>query len=226
MSNATNGTKPSTPLVLLLLICAPVLALYGSSLDREFIFDDHEVILAQPVPGGASDLLRVFGERHIVDLPYYRPVTRASLLWQKRVHGERPSPFHAFNAVLMAAIAALEAASANVSALNQSRQERGLPVTGFYLGLHVGPVYYGNIGSLDRLDFTVVGQAVNELSRIEGMCRSLDRTLVTSAAFREAAVGSRDRLVSLGRYALRGVARPQELFTLDPECGAAPRDPS
>jgi adenylate cyclase len=85
-----------------------------------------------------------------------------------------------------------------------------------YLGLHVGEVFYGNIGSKERLDFTVIGPAVNEVSRIASMCRSLDQPVLLSAAFAEA-VGRERRFVSVGRYALRGVARPQELFTPDPE---------
>ena len=104
-----------------------------------------------------------------------------------------------------------------VGDLNQRRATDGLPVTHFYLGLHVGEVFYGNIGSHDRLDFTVVGPAVNETSRIAAMCRSLDQDVLLSSAFAEAAGPSRRRLVSVGRYALRGVQRPQELYTLEPE---------
>ena len=57
-------------------------------------------------------------------------------------------------------------------------------MTSAHVGLHVGEVFYGNIGSEDRLDFTVVGPAVNEVSRIASMCRSVDRELLTSSAFR------------------------------------------
>jgi adenylate cyclase len=104
-----------------------------------------------------------------------------------------------------------------VAELNQRRKAAGLPVTRFYLGLHVGEVFYGNIGSVDRLDFTVVGPAVNEASRIAAMCRALDQDVLLSSAFAEAAGAGRERLVSVGRYALRGVQRPQELYTFDPE---------
>ncbi len=104
-----------------------------------------------------------------------------------------------------------------VDTLNAEREAAGVPVTDFYLGLHRGTVLYGNIGSLERLDFTVIGPAVNEVARIEQMCRSLDQSVVTSADFAEACGGERDTLVSLGRYALRGVGRAQELFTIDPE---------
>ena len=115
------------------------------------------------------------------------------------------------------ALDAAEDAVRRVAALNQRRAAQGLPVTRFYLGLHVGEVFYGNIGSFDRLDFTVVGPAVNEASRIATMCRALDQNVLLSPTFAEAAGPGRRRLVSVGRYALRGVQRPQELYTLDPE---------
>lgn len=114
---------------------------------------------------------------------------------------------------------ALDAAVAvrrNVAELNSRRAMSGLPLTEVYIGLHVGEVFYGNIGSLDRLDFTVVGPAVNEVSRIAAMCRSAERDVLFSAAFAAAAdPADRHRLVSVGRYALRGIARAQELYTLD-----------
>jgi adenylate cyclase len=104
-----------------------------------------------------------------------------------------------------------------IGALNERRTADGRPVTSAYLGLHVGDVFYGNIGSQDRLDFTVVGPAVNEVSRIAAMCRSVDRHVVLSSDF-VAAAPQEDRanFVSVGRFALRGVGRAQELFTLDP----------
>lgn len=115
------------------------------------------------------------------------------------------------------ALDAADEAIRRVAELNQRRAATRLPVTRFYLGLHVGDVFYGNIGSVDRLDFTVVGPAVNETSRIAAMCRSLDQDVLLSSAFAKAAGKSRSRLVSVGRYALRGVQRPQELYTLDPD---------
>lgn len=99
--------------------------------------------------------------------------------------------------------------------LNAQRQIEGRPVTDVYLGLHIGDVFYGNIGSQNRLDFTVIGPAVNEVSRIASMCRSVDRNILMSSDFVMAVPGERrNDLVSVGRYALRGVNRAQELFTL------------
>ena len=114
-----------------------------------------------------------------------------------------------------AALSAGLAARCGVAAVNQRRAAKSLPVTDMYLALHVGDVFYGNIGSKDRLDFTVVGPAVNEVSRIAALCRSVDQPLLISAAFAAAVGEARSRLVSVGRYALRGVGRAQDLFTLD-----------
>ena len=113
------------------------------------------------------------------------------------------------------ALDAAEAARAAIARLNQARSAAGLSVTGFTLALHEGEVLSGNVGSQERLDFTVVGPAVNELSRIQAMSRSLDQPILVSASFAAACGDQRARLVSVGRYALRGVGRPQELFTLD-----------
>ena len=115
------------------------------------------------------------------------------------------------------ALAAHAAMRRRLDALNDRRAAERLAITEIYLGLHVGDVFYGNIGSKDRLDFTVIGRAVNEVSRIAAMCRSAERDVLVSAAFAAAAAEpDRARLVSVGRYALRGVERPQELFTIDP----------
>jgi adenylate cyclase len=106
----------------------------------------------------------------------------------------------------------------NMNSLNARRSGEGRPTTSAYVGLHVGEVFYGNIGSEDRLDFTVVGPAVNEVSRIASMCGSVDREFLTSSDFWSGlnATG-RGYLVSTGRFALRGIGRAQELYTLDPD---------
>ena len=114
-----------------------------------------------------------------------------------------------------AALSAAIAARAGIVELNRRRVADGKPVTDMYLGLHVGEVFYGNVGSRERLDFTVIGPAVNEASRIAAMCRSVDQPVLMSSAFADVGDMKR-RLISVGRYALRGVAHPRELFTLDP----------
>ncbi len=118
---------------------------------------------------------------------------------------------HASDAALRAALAARR----GVATVNERRAAKGLPTADMYLGLHMGSVFYGNIGSKDRLDFTVVGPAVNEVSRIAALCHSVDQPLLVSADFASAVGEARSRLVSVGRYALRGVGRAQDLFTLE-----------
>jgi adenylate cyclase len=81
--------------------------------------------------------------------------------------------------------------------------------------LHLGDVFYGNVGSVDRLDFTIIGPAVNEASRIEALCGQHDRNLLISETFARAATNSADRLISIGRYGLRGVRSAQSIYTLD-----------
>jgi adenylate cyclase len=120
-----------------------------------------------------------------------------------------------------AALEALTVARRDIATLNRRRSAEGLPVTDMYLGLHVGDVFYGNVGSTFRLDFTVVGPAVNEVSRIAAMCRSVDQPVLISSAFASALGPAKKRLVSVGRYALRGVGQPQHLFTLDPQSAEA-----
>jgi len=119
---------------------------------------------------------------------------------------------HACGAALSAAIAARE----GIVELNRRRVADGKLITDMYLGLHIGEVFYGNVGSRERLDFTVIGPAVNEASRIAAMCRSVDQPVLMSSAFADVEDIGRC-LISVGRYALRGVAHPQELFTLDPD---------
>ncbi|TAJ32697.1 MAG: adenylate/guanylate cyclase domain-containing protein [Reyranella sp.] len=116
--------------------------------------------------------------------------------------------------VCAAALDAATEALALIEALNGRRRAAGQQTAGLDLSLHIGAVQYGNVGTAARLDFTVIGPAVNEASRIEKLCEPLGQSLLVSQAFAEAATASRDRLVSLGRHKLRGVREETELFGL------------
>jgi adenylate cyclase len=114
-------------------------------------------------------------------------------------------------------VKALEAAREALSmleALARSRRAAGKPTPGLDIALHVGHVHYGNVGVDARLDFTVIGRAVNEAARIELLCKELGRNLLVSRAFADAAGADGHRLVSLGRHSLRGVREETELFGL------------
>lgn len=115
------------------------------------------------------------------------------------------------------ALTAAESAFAGLHELNQGRAIAGVAPLKVGLGLHVGKVVFGNIGARDRLDFTVIGRAVNEVARLEAQTKAVDRPLLTSAAFAEVingTAGSPYHLESVGFHALRGVREAQELFTL------------
>jgi adenylate cyclase len=112
------------------------------------------------------------------------------------------------------ALAAAEEAFASLTEVSARRAQSGLPTTDAYLALHVGEVFYGNIGGADRLDFTVIGPAVNEAARISAMCRPLGQDVVVSQAFAEAARTAEVLLSPLGSHTLRGVARAQTLFSV------------
>ena len=113
------------------------------------------------------------------------------------------------------ALAAAVEALGLVGDLNARRSAAGKPVMELDLALHLGDVLYGNVGAADRLDFTIIGPAVNEASRIEALCKRLNRNLLISETFAIAAAGCIRRLVSVGRHELRGTLGAQQLFTLD-----------
>jgi adenylate cyclase len=105
-------------------------------------------------------------------------------------------------------------AMAGLDRLNAARQEAGKPIAAVDLALHLGEVLYGNVGAVDRLDFTVIGPAVNEVARIETLCEPRGRRVLVSAEL-AAVVGDRRRLDPLGYHTLRGVREPREIYALD-----------
>jgi adenylate cyclase len=112
---------------------------------------------------------------------------------------------------------ALEAAADAMRAvdrLSTARSEAGKPVAAADLALHLGEVLYGNIGAVDRLDFTVIGPAVNEAARIEALCEPLGRKVLVSADL-AAVVGGSCRLIPLGQHKLRGVREAREIYSLE-----------
>jgi len=94
--------------------------------------------------------------------------------------------------------------------INEGRRADNVPEIRFGIGLHVGSFTYGNIGTEDRLDFTVIGPAVNRCARLEALSKTLGVAIVTSAEFN---ANCARRLRSLGLQELRGVTQPQEVFT-------------
>jgi adenylate cyclase len=110
-----------------------------------------------------------------------------------------------------AALRAVIAARAGMAHLDAMRRAQGLPPLPFGAALHLGEMLWGNIGAADRLDFTAIGPAVNLVSRLEGLCRPLGRSVLISG---EVAAETTTPLVPLGDHQLRGIATPCAVFTL------------
>jgi len=115
------------------------------------------------------------------------------------------------------ALVAAKEALARMDEANAARREKGEREIELGLALHTGAVMYGNIGAPERLDFTVIGPAVNLTARIAGLCRPLGRRLLASARF-ASPCGS--ELVSLGHHHVRGLHQQQEIFGL-PDAGGS-----
>ena len=99
----------------------------------------------------------------------------------------------------------------DIEPANEARAAGGAEPVRFGIGLHVGSVTFGNVGTDDRLDFTVIGPAVNRASRLEGLTKALGVQVCASADFKEVC---NEPLISLGPHRLRGVPKPVEIFTL------------
>jgi adenylate cyclase len=157
------------------------------------ILDTYLELMARPVLDNQGQILKFMGDGFLATFDLSQRDRQDVCVDAVRAAGQLLESFPRFNA---------ERRAANQRTLD------------FGIGMHLGEVVYGNIGASERLDFTVVGSAVNEASRIEGMCRPLQRKVLMSDTFHEAAVSCHGRLVSVGFHALRGIAEPKELFTL------------
>jgi adenylate cyclase len=114
-------------------------------------------------------------------------------------------------ACCQAALRAARWALAAMDELNDGRRAAKKNALHFGLALHIGDVSYGNIGAPHRLDFTVIGPAVNFASRLEEQTKLTGHSLLISQEFADA-VG--EKLQSIGRLHLRDIAEPREIFTL------------
>ncbi|MBO6890452.1 MAG: adenylate/guanylate cyclase domain-containing protein [Roseibium sp.] len=118
-----------------------------------------------------------------------------------------------------AAVKASRAALAAIEDLNETPLDT-LPDPDLWqplkigIGLHRGEVFFGNVGGENRLDFTVIGRAVNETSRVESLCKPLGRELLMTAPVKEALSGDlQSGLNEMGEHALRGVGKPVAIFS-------------
>jgi adenylate cyclase len=107
------------------------------------------------------------------------------------------------------ALAASQALTGRLAAMNSERAGANYPEIRCGIALHLGPVTYGNVGSPERLDFTVIGPTVNLVSRLAQLCKPLGEQIVLSA---EAAKAAASRMRPLGLHSFRGIAGDREAF--------------
>jgi adenylate cyclase len=143
--------------------------------------------MSEPIAKHGGEILKFIGDGLLAIFPLSQPQACADLL-------------HAVTEARRAMLA-----------LNQKNSETGRAPLNYGIGVHVGDVMYGNIGSRNRLDFTVIGPAVNMASRLEALTKQLGRTVLLSRAFADL-VGSDFDLERVGEYPVRGFSDPIELF--------------
>lgn len=118
------------------------------------------------------------------------------------------------------AFAAAQDAHRRIARTNAERAKTGMPQLEFGLGLHVGDVMFGNIGTPGRLSFSVIGPSVNQVARLEALTKEVGRPIVASRAFVDSCPGG--AWESLGRRKVQGIAEPIEVFAPKPEGQRAP----
>jgi adenylate cyclase len=122
-----------------------------------------------------------------------------------------PVPNEASRGEVAARVARAAASVADaLTVLNRIRASADEPIVRFGLALHIGEVMFGNIGASGRLDFTVIGPAVNHAARLEKLCSEINRPIVLSSAF--AQLLPEGQAVPLGNYSLKDIDRPQAVF--------------
>lgn len=110
-----------------------------------------------------------------------------------------------------AALSAATEALRKAEQINMDREKSDLPPIDFGIALHIGQVLYGNVGTDRRLDFTVVGPAANEATRLEQLCKKLQTPVIVSEKFAENYSG---HLVDLGSHNLAGVKAATRAHTI------------
>jgi adenylate cyclase len=143
--------------------------------------------ISEPIARHGGEILKFMGDGLLAIFPLSQPSACANLL-------------HAVAEACQAMIA-----------LNENNGETGRAPLNYGIGVHVGDVMYGNIGSRTRLDFTVIGPAVNMASRLEALTKELGRPVLLSRAFADMVHSDFD-LERLGEYPVRGFNDPIELF--------------
>jgi len=147
--------------------------------------------MCEPIEARGGEILKFMGDGLLAVFPLSNPDACGNLL------------------------AAIREGRAAMDAFNSINEERGLPVLRYGVGVHVGDIMYGNIGSRKRLDFTAIGPAVNVASRLESLTKKVKRPVLISGAF-AATAGTSAEFEDLGPFPLRGLGQPVDVLALLP----------
>jgi adenylate cyclase len=154
------------------------------------LLNDYFDAMSEPIARHGGEILKFMGDGLLAIFPLSEPSACANLL------------------------RAVAEAHQAMACLNEKNAETGRAPMNYGVGVHVGDVMYGNIGSRSRLDFTVIGPAVNMASRLESLTKQLGRTVLLSRAFAD--LVERDfNLERVGEYPVRGFSEPIELFAFN-----------
>ncbi|MCK1287200.1 adenylate/guanylate cyclase domain-containing protein [Bradyrhizobium sp. 44] len=151
------------------------------------LLNDYFDAMSEPIARHGGEILKFIGDGLLAIFPLSEPEAGANLL-------------HAVTEARQAMIA-----------LNARNDGTGRAPLNYGIGVHVGDVMYGNIGSSTRLDFTVIGPAVNMASRLEALTKQLGKTVLLSRDFADL-VGGQFDLERVGEHGVRGFSEPIELF--------------
>ena len=156
------------------------------------LLNDYFGAMAEAVTAAGGEILKFMGDAMLAIFPVASPAERQG--------------------VAARALDAAEAAVKAIAALNDRRAAAGSPLMRFGLALHIGEVMFGNIGASARLDFTVIGPAVNRAARLEKLCAAIDRPVLVSAEL--AALLPAGRVAPLGRHTVKDIDEPPLVFAL------------
>lgn len=154
------------------------------------VLNDYYEITAGAVIEGGGEVLRYIGDASLAIFPFERYANETE----------------ACQAALDVSLKAIERGKK----VNQLRKDKGEPEIEFGIGLHPGEVMYANIGTPERIEFTVIGKAANESARIESKCKELSATILVSDEFVRMLPGEWH---SHGKFELRNIGRPIEIYS-------------
>lgn len=159
------------------------------------VLGDYYEAVAGPIEAHGGDIIKMIGDGLLAIFTYVDPMM---------------GPCE--NTQACAAVAAVIEAHNNLKALKSADLPDGIDALRAGFALHTGTVTFGNVGSSSRLDFTAIGPAVNEVTRLESLTKTLGAPILATSLF--ARLECTAEMTSLGFHTLRGVREPQEIFTL------------